>query len=111
MVFFNQCSPLQQALEKCMSASMLKFYMAAIVDGRSLCKHNLIISFLRGAQRLNSPRPYLIPSWILSVVLLGLQKEPLESLQSVKLSALPMKMALLIALHKLITWCFTSRQM
>ncbi|KAL0162349.1 hypothetical protein M9458_041745, partial [Cirrhinus mrigala] len=57
-------------------------------------QHNLII-------RINPPRPRLIPSWDLSVVLLGLQRELFEPLQSVKLGALSMKTALLIALTSL----------
>ncbi|KAI2645254.1 Gag-Pro-Pol polyprotein [Labeo rohita] len=101
---------LQQGLEKRLSASTLKVYVAAVaanhdlVDGRSLGKHDLIrkhdliIRFLRGTRRINPPRPRLIPSWDLSVVLLGLQREPFEPLQSVELGALSMKTALLIAL-------------
>ncbi|KAL0199608.1 hypothetical protein M9458_002795, partial [Cirrhinus mrigala] len=98
---------LQQGLEKRLSASTLKVYMAAVaanhdlVDGRSLGKHNLIIRFLRGARKINPPRPCLIPSWDLSVVLLGLQREPFKPLQSVELGALSMKTALLIALTSL----------
>ncbi|KAI2646456.1 putative aspartoacylase [Labeo rohita] len=57
-VDFGELSP-AQGLEKHLSASMLKVYMAAVaanhnlVDGRSLGKHNLITRFLRGAQRIN----------------------------------------------------------
>ncbi len=39
------------------------------VDGRSLGKHDIIVRFLRGAKRLNPPRPPLVPSWDLSNVL------------------------------------------
>lgn len=79
-------------------------YMAAIVashctvGGRSLRKHDLIVRFLRGARRLNPPRFLLIPSWDLTLVLQALQRYPFEPLQSVELSTLSMKMALLIAL-------------
>ncbi|KAL0203247.1 hypothetical protein M9458_001265, partial [Cirrhinus mrigala] len=52
-------------------------------------------------KRINPPRPRLIPSWDLSVVLLGLQRESFEPLQSVELGALSMKTALLIALTSL----------
>ncbi|KAL0187587.1 hypothetical protein M9458_014686, partial [Cirrhinus mrigala] len=47
---------------------------------------------------LNPPRPNLIPSWDLAVVLQGLQQDPFEPLQSVKLDALSLKTALLTAL-------------
>ncbi|KAL0163564.1 hypothetical protein M9458_039317, partial [Cirrhinus mrigala] len=50
------------------------------------------------ADRLNPPRPHLIPSWDLAVVLQGLQQDPFEPLQSVELDALSLKMALLTAL-------------
>lgn len=63
---------LQQGLKKFLSAFTLKVYVAAIVDGRSLGKQDLIIRFLRGARRVNPQRPHLIPFWDLSVVLLGL---------------------------------------
>lgn len=59
---------LQQGLEKRLSASTVKVYVTAIaanhdlVDGRSLGRHNLIVRILRGAQRVNPPRPCLIPS-------------------------------------------------
>ncbi len=50
---------LQERLERRLSPSTLKVYVAAIaahhdaVDGRSLGKHDLIVRFLRGARRLN----------------------------------------------------------
>ncbi|KAI2658585.1 hypothetical protein H4Q32_016682 [Labeo rohita] len=102
--FYETALCSEQGLEKRLSASTLKDYVAAVaanhdlVDGRSLGKHNLIIRLLRGARRINPPRPRLIPSWDLSVVLLVLQREPFEPLQSVKLGALSMKTALQIAL-------------
>ncbi|XDV22692.1 hypothetical protein PO909_027538 [Leuciscus waleckii] len=95
---------LQEWLERRLSPSTLKVYVAAIaahhnaVDGKSLGKHDLIIRFLRGARRLNSPRPPLVPSWDLSVVLTALQSAPFEPLQSVELKFLSMKTALLVAL-------------
>ncbi len=63
---------LQQGLERRLSPSTLKVYMAAIaanhdpVEGKSLGKHDWVIRFLRGARRLNPPRPPSIPSWDLS---------------------------------------------
>ncbi|XDV36868.1 hypothetical protein PO909_006583, partial [Leuciscus waleckii] len=95
---------LQEGLERRLSPSTLKVYVAAIaahhdaVDGKSLGKHDLIIRFLRGARRLNPPRPPLVPSWDLSVVLTALQSAPFEPLQSVKLKFLSIKTALLVAL-------------
>ncbi|KAL0148432.1 hypothetical protein M9458_056242 [Cirrhinus mrigala] len=94
---------LQEGLDRYLSASTLKVHVAAIsanhdlVGGRSVGKHDLIIRFLRGARRLNPPQSHLIPSWDLAVVLQGLQQDPFEPLQSVKLDALSFK-ALLTAL-------------
>ncbi|KAI2650056.1 ORF V: Enzymatic polyprotein [Labeo rohita] len=95
---------LQDKLERRLSPSTLKVYVAAIaayhdaVDGLSLGKHHLIVRFLRGARRLNPPRSHLIPSWDLSVVLLGLRRAPFEPLASVELKYLSLKTSLLIAL-------------
>lgn len=80
-----------------MSPSTFKVYVATIVahhdamDGKSLVKHDLTTRFLRGARWLNPPRPNFIPSWDLSVVLLGLQRDPFEPLESVNLRAFSMK--------------------
>ncbi len=95
---------LQEGLECRLSPSTLKVYVAAIaahrdaVDGWSLGKHDLIIRFLRGARRINPPRPPLVPSWDLSIILTGLQRGPLEPLDSVELKFLSAKTALLTAL-------------
>ncbi len=73
--------------------STLKVYVATIaanhntVEGRLEGMHDLVIRFFRGAWRLN-----------LTVVLQTLQSDPFKPLQSVKLSALSMKMTLLTAL-------------
>ncbi len=54
---------LQQGLERRLSPSTLKVYVAAIaanhdpVEGKSLGKHDWVVRFLRGARRLNPPRP------------------------------------------------------
>lgn len=102
MLFF-----LLQGLERHLSASTLKVYVAAIaayhntVDGRSLGKHNLKVRFLRGNQRLNPLRPRVIPFWDLSLLLQALQKDLFELLQSVELTALSLKKALLIVLTSL----------
>lgn len=62
----DQCYPFP---DRHLSASKFKVYVAAIAAnqdtfcGRSVGKHELVIRFLRGAWRLNPPRPHLIPSW------------------------------------------------
>ncbi len=95
---------LQERLERRLSPSTLKVYVAAIaahhnaVDGRSLGKHDLIVRFLKGARRMNPSRPPLVPSWDLSIVLTGLQMGPFEPLDSVELKFLSLKTALLTAL-------------
>ncbi len=95
---------LQQGLERRLSPSTLKVYVAAIaanhdpVNGKSLGKHDLVIRFLRGTRRLNPPRPPSIPSWDLSLVLTALQQGPFEPLQKVELKFLSMKTLLLLAL-------------
>ncbi len=94
---------LQERLARRLSPSTLKVYVAIAahhdaVDCRSLGKHDLIVRFLRGARRLNPPRPPLVPSWDLSVVLAGLQRGPFEPLDSVELKFLSAKTALLTTL-------------
>ncbi len=95
---------LQDGLERRLSPSTLKVYVAAIaahhdaVDGKSLGKHDLVIRFLRGARRLNPPRPHLVPSWDLPSVLSALRGAPFEPLQSVELKFLSLKTMLLSAL-------------
>ncbi len=95
---------LQERLERRLSPSTLKVYVAAIaahhdaVDGRSLGKHDLIMRFLKGARRMNPSRPPILPSWDLSIVLAGLQRGPFEPLDSVELKFLSLKTALLTAL-------------
>ncbi len=95
---------LQDGLKRRLSPSTLKVYVAAIaahhdaVDGKSLGKHDLVIRFLRGARRLNPPRPHLVPSWDLPSVLSALRGAPFEPLQSVELKFLSLKTVLLSAL-------------
>ncbi|XP_016098295.1 T-complex-associated testis-expressed protein 1-like [Sinocyclocheilus grahami] len=60
---------LQELLDKGRTPSMLKVYVAAIaanhalVAGQSVGKNDLVVKFLRGAQRLNLPRPHSVPTW------------------------------------------------
>ncbi len=61
-------------------------------------KHDWVVRFLRGARRLNPPRPPSIPSWDLSLVLTALQQGPFEPLQTVEPKFLSMKTLLLLAL-------------
>ncbi len=68
---------LQQGLERRLSPSTLKVYVAAIAAN---AKHDWVVRFLRGARRLNPPRPPSIPSWDLSLVLRALQQGPFEPL-------------------------------
>ncbi len=95
---------LQQGLERRLSPSTLKVYVAAIaanhdpVEGKSVGKHDWVVRFLRGARRLNPPRPPSISSWDLSLVLRALQQGPFEPLQTVEPKFLSMKTLLLLAL-------------
>ncbi len=95
---------LQQELERRLSPSTLKVYVAAIAanhdpgEGKSVGKHDWVVRFLRGARRLNPPRPPSIPSWDLSLVLRALQQGPFEPLQTVEPKFLSMKTLLLLAL-------------
>ncbi len=95
---------LQDGLERRLSPSTLKVYVAAIaahhdaVDGKSVGKHDLVVRFLRGARRLNPLRPHLVPSWDLPSVLTALKEEPFKPLQSVELKFLSLKTMLLTAL-------------
>ncbi len=95
---------LQERLERRLSPSTLKVYVATIVahhdavDGRYLGKHDLIVRFLKGARRMNPSRSPLVPSWDLSIVLAGLQRGPFEPLDPVELKFLSLKTALLTAL-------------
>ncbi|KAI2666935.1 Phenylalanine--tRNA ligase alpha subunit [Labeo rohita] len=96
-LFADWCSSRREDPQRCSIVGAeavplhLKAYGVAIaayhdaVDGLSLGKHHLIARFLRGARRLNPPRSHPIPSWDLSVVLLGLRRAPLEPLASVEL--------------------------
>ncbi len=76
---------LQQGLERRLSPSTLKVYVAAIaanhdpVEGKSVGNHDWVVRFLRGARRLDPPRPPSIPSWDLSLVLRALQQGPVRA--------------------------------
>ncbi len=97
---------LQEGLERRLSPSTLKVHVAAIaahhdaVDGKSFGKHDLVVRFLRGARRLNPPRPTSIPSWDLSLVLTALQRPPFAPLQSTEFKILSLNTVLLTVLHQ-----------
>ncbi len=92
---------LQERLERRLSPSTLKVYVAAITAYHDavggLGKHDLIVRFLKGARRMNPSRSPLVPSWDLSIVLAGLQRGPFEPLDSVELKFLSLKTVLLTA--------------
>ncbi len=95
---------LQQGLDRRLSPSTFKVYIAAItahhdpVDGKTVGKDDLVVRFLRRARRLNPPQPPYIRSWNLSLVLRAIQQVPSVSLQSVELKFLSIKTLLLVAL-------------
>ncbi len=95
---------LQQGFKFKMSPSTLKLCVPAIsthhdpVEGKSVGKHNLVVRFLRGARRLNPPRPPSLPSWDLALVLRSIPTAPFEPFQSVELKFLSMKTLHLTAL-------------
>ncbi len=95
---------LQQGLERRLSPSTHKVYVAAItanhypVEGKSVGKHDWVIRFLRGASKNKSFTPPSITSWDLSLVLTALQQGLFEPLQTVEPKFLSMKTLLLLAL-------------
>ncbi len=103
MVILSQRRPpevlsfLQQGLERRLSPSTLKVYVAAIaanhspVEGKLVGKHDWVIRFLRGVRKFESsmpppPPPHPTPLY------------PFERLQAVELKFLSMKTLLLLAL-------------
>ncbi len=95
---------LQELLDKGRSHSTLKVFVAAIaafhapIAGQSVGRDNSVVSFLKGARRLNPPRPLTVPTWDLPTVLRALKGPPFEPLQSTDLRSLSLKTALLLAL-------------
>ena len=95
---------LQELMDKGRSPSTLKVYVAAVAAfaestrAQSLGRHELVIRFLRGARRMNPPRPPSVPIWDLSVVLEALKAFPFEPLDSVELKYLSLKTVFLTAL-------------
>ncbi len=95
---------LQELLDKGRSHSTLKVFVAAIaafhapIAGQSVGRDNSVVHFLKGARRLNPPRPLTVPTWDLPTVLRALKGPPFEPLQSTDLRSLSLKTALLLAL-------------
>ncbi len=95
---------LQELLDKGRSHSTLKVFVAAIaafhapIAGQSVGRDNSVVHFLKGARRLNPPRPLTVPTWDLPTVLRALKGPPFEPLQSTNLRSLSLKTALLLAL-------------
>ncbi len=95
---------LQEWLDKGHSPSTLKVYVAAIaashdsIAGQLLGRNTSVVCFLRGAKRLNPPRPLTVPTWDLPSVLRALNGPPFEPLQSTTLWSLSLKTALLFSL-------------
>ncbi len=95
---------IQHKLDSGSLPSTLKVYVAAIasfrspLDGQSIGRHALVVSFLKGARRLHPPRLPSVPPWDLEVVLRALSRPPFEPLVSVDLKELSLKTALLLAL-------------
>ncbi len=79
---------LQELLDKGHSHSTLKVFVAAIaafhapIAGQSVGRDNSVVRFLKGARRLNPPRPLTVPTWDLPTVLRALKGPPFEPLQS-----------------------------
>ncbi|KAL0177571.1 hypothetical protein M9458_026465, partial [Cirrhinus mrigala] len=94
----------QDCLDAGRTPSTLKVYVAAIsafhvpIGDRSVGRHHLVTSFLRGARRLRPFRPNMVPVWDLSLVLSALAEPPFEPLLSAELKVLSFKTALLLAL-------------
>lgn len=54
---------------------------------------DLVTEFIRGAQRLNPPRPKSVPTWDLSIVLRAFKGHPFEPLQTAGLRPMSLKTA------------------
>ncbi len=86
-------------LDKQHSSSTIKVYAAAIaashapIAGRSVGRDIAVTQYLRGARRMNPPRPRTVPPWDLATVL-----TLFVPFQSLSLRVLSLKPALLLAL-------------
>ena len=95
---------LQSLMEKKLSASTLKVYVAAIsakhskVDNQTVGSHTLVTRFLRGVRRRNPPQAVKHPSWDLTLVLEALRHPPYEPLGQSELKWASAKLAFLLAM-------------
>ncbi len=82
---------LQEMLDKQRSSFTIKVSIAAFhapIAGHSVGRDSVVIKSLRGARRMNPPRPHTIPPWDLTTVLRALKVPPFEPLQSSSLRVL-----------------------
>ncbi|XP_063350743.2 uncharacterized protein LOC134642723 [Pelmatolapia mariae] len=95
---------LQELLDKGLSFSTIKVYLAAIsachigFDGVTLGAHHLAIRFLKGVRRLRPVLKSSVPAWDLSLVLEALCSPLFEPIESVDMKFLSYKTVLLLAL-------------
>ncbi|XP_047229391.1 uncharacterized protein LOC124872980, partial [Girardinichthys multiradiatus] len=95
---------LQDLLDKGLSFSTIKVYLAAIsachigFKGVTPGAHPLAVRFLKGVRRLRPVIKPSFPSWDLTLVLEALCDPPFEPLESVDVKFLSYKLALLLAL-------------
>ena len=66
--------------------------------GHSIGRNDLVVKFLKGTRRLNSPCPQTVLCWDLSMVIGAIKRPPIEPISSANLRPLSLKMALLLAL-------------
>ncbi|KAI2661198.1 ORF V: Enzymatic polyprotein [Labeo rohita] len=101
-LFVDWCASRGEDPQRCPIAVVLSFLQAKLERRLSpstlKVRWSMVVRFLRGARRVNPPRPHLVPSWDLSVALQGLRGPPFEPLVSVELKFLSLKTALLTAL-------------
>ncbi|XP_065325845.1 uncharacterized protein LOC134621241 [Pelmatolapia mariae] len=95
---------LQELLDKGLSFSTIKVYLAAIsachigFDGVTPGAHPLAIRFLKGVRQLRPMLKSSVPAWDLSLVLEALCSPPFEPIESVDMKFLSYKTALLLTL-------------
>ncbi len=58
------------------------------IAGRSVGRESVVIKVLRGARRMNPPRPRTVPLWDITTILRALKGPPFEPLQSSSLRVL-----------------------
>ena len=95
---------LQSLMDKGLSFSTMKVYLAAIsachvgFGNDTAWKHPLVRRYMAGAARLLQVPKSVVPAWDLALVLDSLSRPPFEPLDTVELRFLSMKTALLLAL-------------